>query len=92
MLTHHDGKMSVSSRWKDEKVMCNISILTHHDGKMSVSSRWKDEKLTPLLHLLEKFSLTILTMERGIKKYAHSSRWKDEKVILQAYSLITMER
>ena len=46
MLTHHDGKMSVSSRWKDEKVMCIISILTHHDGKMSVSSRWKDEKLT----------------------------------------------
>ena len=74
MLTHHDGKMSVSSRWKDEKVMCIISILTHHDGKMSVSSRWKDEKLTPLLHLLHQ-------------KNSHYGgvRWQNEKLIKTRY-------
>ena len=41
MLTHHDGKMSVSSRWKDEK----LTPLLHQKNSHYGGVRWQNEKL-----------------------------------------------
>ena len=45
MLTHHDGKMSVSSRWKDEKLTPILHLL-HQKNSHYGGVRWQNEKLT----------------------------------------------